>query len=185
MKKVLIYFVSILILIVIGVTVSFAYYSLRVSGNPSGISVSAGKLKIYYNTTQYINTTTASPILAANVSSEASKLFFNITNSTSSSLNFKAKASEFEIDSELVNSSFKWKIDQCSGVSDTACTTSVTSGTFELASGNTFYFTGNNSYPVSSNTTQYYVLRIWLEDNGGDQTYMMGKYMTGKLLLYY
>lgn len=176
MKKFSIYIVGILILLLIGL--SFGYYSFRVKGTPTGITLTAGKLRIHFVSSNYINTTTAAPILAEDVITQSEVNYFSIQNNTNSYVYATIILEDIVIADELKSSSFKYRLYSCTDANDTSCTTSLAYGDFVNCPTTK---TINTYNIIDANSTKYFAFRIWLEDDGSDQTSMMGKTMTSKI----
>ena len=99
-------------------------------------------------------------------------------NKKSSSDNFKLFYKIDSIDSELVNSSFKYTVTKSTNNGSTY--TEVKTGDFSTASSNSELEIYKESVP-GNNTTYLYKVYLWIDGNMGDQSAMQGKVFTGEL----
>ena len=99
-------------------------------------------------------------------------------NKKSSSDNFKLFYKIDSIDSELVNSAFKYTITKSTNNGSTY--TEVKTGDFSTATSNSELEIYKESVP-GNDTTYLYKVYLWIDGNMGDQSSMQGKVFTGEL----
>ena len=99
-------------------------------------------------------------------------------NKKSSEDNFKLFYKIDSIDSELINSSFKYTVTKSTDNGTTY--TVVKEGDFSTATSNSELEIYRESVP-GNNTTYLYKVYLWIDGNMGDQSSMQGKVFTGEL----
>lgn len=191
---VLTFTVSIIFVTVIGAT--YAYYNI--SGG--SVNVTTGEedtsVSIIFNNSDYIDLNTGIPISSSDIENMASSTTFTLTPDNSIINDYDISAdiilSNIEIDEELKNNSFKYRLE---------CTHSVTNnkqvfnGDFTSLK-NDNYLTiaslstteeGNNNFYIDPNySSQNYscILYVWLEESGENQNNLMGKHFGANIEIY-
>ena len=163
-RNYLLYISLIVILISIAFSLSYAYLSANVTGNDTAktTNVTSGTLNIDFATSAYISNNNMLLISDENVATQADQTSFTVANTTGN-INGKYTLSltELSISANLKSSDFKWDLlKNGTSISSGNFTTAVTGTDFDLTSG---------VQTISTNTTDSYVLRIWLSETTSDQ----------------
>lgn len=118
--------VLVVALIILGVSVTYAYFTAQISGKPTQTTIKAGTLKIETNLESVgsINNTQMKLIDAANKETEAESVSFYVKNSSESTVTAKyyIYLKDIAISKNLYSTYFKWELLQNGNV--------VGSGTF-------------------------------------------------------
>lgn len=162
-----VYSIVIFVVVLVG---SYAWYSFE-KGSTTFDAVTGNKdIIVSYNSGKYINTSSAIPV---NSSAEAEKNNFtvNVRDELAGKYDILVDVSlvDIEIDNELKNSNFKYSLLK-DGVE-------IANGNFSNVSSSVLVLAKNveiNSYYSNS-----FELRIWIQNNGGDQSSMSGKTFKG------
>ncbi len=164
---------------------SLAWYNLSNSGTTyNATTSSANDLKITYDQGQYINTTTGAPIAAADVATLASKNNFSVTRGTALNgykVSIEIALTDISMSSDLQVDSFKYQLYADNVPVNSTPGTGVDFKT--TASGGKVADNKLIIKPlgeISSGTTNYQ-LRVWLQDNNGNQNSLQGKNFNAKI----
>lgn len=164
--------VSILIISLMGV--SYAWYSLSNSSTSFNTTTGGQDISIVYAQSEYVNMTTGVPISESDVPTKAGISRFTVTpenNLNGYSVFMSIELSQISIAQELKTSDFKIQLLE-NGSSIFNCT-----GTD--INGNSLVMKQLSNITVG--TTYTYELRIWINDTGVSQNELMGKSFSGKI----
>ncbi len=184
-------------LIVIGVSVTYAYFTSNITGNAQDTSLQAGTLRIETNldsdSISAINNTKLHLIESTDIEKSSEKVEFYVKNNTESNVNaaYDIYLTDIELSKNLYSEYFKWEL--------LKGTTSIGSGTFEtvtrtdtpeLNEANTVVTTveriklNTNKITITPDTTDNLTFRIWLENNNGvNQIDLTNGKFSGRLYL--
>lgn len=166
-------------LIVIGISMSYAYFANRVEEiNPGnkGVTISSGNLDMTFATSATINATAAGLVNDTDITTKAEHTNFSITlpsDAKVASATYNLYLTELNISDNLKSKYLKWNLYK-SG-------TSVANGTFENIGTNTT-LNLETAVTISKGTTNDYVLYIWLSnDPDVNQTSLLSGTFSGKV----
>ena len=195
-KKLLISsFVVTLSIIIFGISVTYAYFSLLFEGSLTVDNNIAATLNVSSNLTSLtdaINASQMSLISKEEIESKAKKVEFNVKNESTSNVNAKylVKLVDFSLTKNLSSKYFKWRLVINPGLNqkvidgnflDDKIAPEKTSST-ELASNLTKEIATN--LPLNINQTDNLVFYIWLEnDSADDQLYLTNGSFSAKLAI--
>lgn len=166
---------------------SYAWYQFDTAVTPFNdvetFSNGLDDLSVIFTNDNNISTNVGIPITAAQVPTLANKTNFSITPSESF-LNGRDVAIQIslvnlDIDAALTNTSYlKYELlETLNGV-----TTSVASGNFyNLTEDNLLL---KSMTEISVGSTYSYEFRLWLEESGGNQNALMGRSISGRIMVY-
>lgn len=164
--------VSILIISLMGV--SYAWYSLSNSFTSFNTTTGDADLSIVYAQSEYVNMTTGVPISESDVPTKAGISRFTVTpenNLNGYSVFMSIELSQISIAQELKTSDFKIQLLE-NGSPIFNCTGADING-------NSLVMKQLSNITVG--TTYTYELRIWINDTGVSQNELMGKSFSGKI----
>ena len=172
--------ILVIAIVVLGVSLSYAYYSANKSGNSNIDNTSAGKLDLSstLTTASAISNAKLQLVDAANVANEAEKVEFSVTSADTSTVNGKyyIYLTDIQLSKNLYSNYFKWQLVRV-----------TSTGESEIASGN-FENVTRSDVPnetedekavttvedmtlnstvltIAPNTTDQLVFRLWLEND--------------------
>lgn len=174
-KIVSIFSITILIITIVLIGASYAWYAANNKTKIEIESLGEEKMQITFNEDNIISLNNAIPISDELASSEASINTFNISlGQMDFNTTFSIKITDIVIDTELKISNFKYDL-----LKDNV---SVATGSFENIANDTekTIYTQNmtNETLASTNTWQ---LRVWLSDDESNQNAIMNKGFSGKV----
>lgn len=162
-----VYSVVVFIVVLVG---SYAWYSFE-NGSTTFDAVTGNKdIIVSYNSGRYINTSNAIPV-DSSADAEKNNFSVNVRDEVAGKYDILVDVSlvDMEIDTALKNINFKYSLLK-DGLE-------IANGNFLNVSGSTLVLAKNveiNSYYNNS-----FELRIWIQNNGGDQSSMSGKTFKG------
>lgn len=172
--------VLVLAIVVLAISLSYAYYSANKSGTSNIDNASAGKLDLSstLTTASAISNTKLQLLDAANVKSEAEKVEFSVTSANTSTVNGKyyIYLTDIQLSKNLYSPYFKWQLVRI-----------TSNGESEIANGNFLNVTrtdipseneeekavttieditlNSTVLTIAPNTTDQLAFRLWLEND--------------------
>jgi len=166
-------------LIIIGISMSYAYFANRVEEvNPDnkGVKIVSGKLVMNFATTRSISKTAAGLINDSEITSKAEHTDFGVTlpsEANVASAKYSIYLTDLNISNNLKSSYLKWSLYK-SGAE-------VASGNFKDIGTNTTLYLKEN-ITINKGSTDGYVLYIWLSnDPNNNQTELLNGSFSGKV----
>lgn len=197
-KNIMFISVFVISIIVIGISVSYSFYSALIKGGSDITGSTAAKMDVTttLNTTAAINAAKLSMIDAGEYLTKAEKVRFSVTNGTTS--NVKAKYTvqlvDMSLSKNLASKYFKWTLIVNAGTSteksftgnfaDTTIAPEGTSDTTVVNNLSKTLITDENAITLDIGATDNIDFYIWLENDPVlDQLYLTNGNFTGKLNL--
>lgn len=190
-------FISVFVvsIIVIGVSVSYAFYTANMTGNATVPNSNAAVMNVITNLEEAgaINAAKLSLIDAADYLTKAQKVEFSVTNETTSNVKAKyiVKLVEMSLSKNLSSKYFKWLLVVNAGTSsektfsgnffDTAIATEGTTDKTVVSDLTKTLITDENALTLNIGATDNIDFYIWLENDLVDQIYLTNGNFTGKL----
>lgn len=166
-------------LIVIGISMSYAYFANRVEEiNPGnkGVTISSGNLDMTFATTNTINATAAGLVNDADFTTKAEHTDFSITlpsDAKVASATYNLYLTDLNISNNLKSPYLKWSLYKNN--------TKVVDGDFASIGTNTT-LNLETAVTISKGTTNDYILYIWLSnDPDVNQTSLLSGTFSGKV----
>lgn len=160
---------------------SYAYFLAVVEGtenptNMAGTSITGFNFNLVTENNGYISASGIIPITSSQVETDSNKAHFKvITGNNQYFVIYSLSLTDIEMDSDLKISDFKWEL-ICTNCRDNS---KNASGSFNGLTSNTMIL--NTNLSISSSSEDQYELRIWLNDNGLDQTTLLNKSFSAKV----
>lgn len=188
--------VFVISIVVIGVSVSYAFYTANMTGNASVPSSNAAIMNVTTNLAEAgaINAAKLSLIDATDYLTKAQKVEFSVTNETTSNVKAKyiVKLVEMSLSKNLASKYFKWSLVVNAGTSNAKTFSGTFADTTIGAEGTTdktlvsdltkTLITDANALTLNIGATDNIDFYIWLEnDSAVDQLYLTNGNFTGKL----
>lgn len=168
-KLIVVLTLTVIILVMISLGASFAWYSFANSGTNFQTTTSNDDITVTYTQDDYINTTTGVPITEEEVATKASKNQFSVlagNNLNGYQVAIQIMLTNIQIDDALKIDDFKYQLLENSQV--------IASGTGTTIGDNTDLIIKEQSN-ITVGTTYNYELRVWLAETGVSQNELMGK----------
>lgn len=166
---------SILIPVILGF--SYAYFLARINGNQTLINggiTNRFDFELQTNNNGYINATDLIPISSSEVNDLAEVGTFNVvTGNNTNKVIYSISLEELTISDNLKSSKFKWILECTNDSSKT------TSGNFMNVSGNSKILFSDKI--INANTTDYFRLKLFIEDDGTNQISMINGHFSAKI----
>ena len=185
LKSVLIYIGIALLLISLSFGISYAFFTVLVSGNEDAkhTKVTTGTLSVDFTMTNRINNSNIMLIQDSERTTKAESVPFTVANNGNVAGSYIVYLSDLTISNNLLSEDFKWELVKNNTITYSGDFTSAVSGTlFPLTS--TTQLDGSLS-PVAQNIavngSDSYVLRIWLSETEADQTSLLGGTFSAKV----
>ncbi len=188
--------VFVLSIMIIGVSVSYAYYAANVTGNATTNDNNAGKLNVTTSLTNgdTINATSLVIIDGNDYLNKAESIEFTVTNNTDSTVNagYTISMTDITISKNMLSKYFKWAIVVNSDTSnvitgdfqDASLATEGTSDTTTVSIPSKTLVSEENAFTLNIGATDTITFYLWLEnDNNVDQLYLTNGTMSAKLSL--
>ena len=183
-KSIIIYIAVALFLILLSFGVSYAYFTVAVSGNETATQskITTGTLKVDFAITDKINNANIMLIKDSDRATKAESVPFSVTNSGNITGQYLIYLTDVNISNNLKSTDFKWELIKNG--------TTTYSGDFSTAVNGTLFpltsVTQSGSVtPVNQailvNATDNYVLRVWLSETQADQTSLLGGTFSAKV----
>ena len=172
-RKISIIITSVALVILLGISFTYAYFSNKKGSTEN--SVVAGTLVINYEDDS-LNTLSLDnivPIYDNEIKTKANKIGFTINNTGNSKAYVDIYLNDIVMDSELASLDFKW---------------ALYSGEDKVYNGNFRNILNNkqlliNNIELNKNESKTYQLYIWISESGMDQSNLMGKNFSAKILV--
>lgn len=167
----------IIILLIVGVT--FAYYIANVTGEGRQVQGKIANLDIEFTDSADVNPSINAPIYDANKETQAYKNTFSVANRTANGSNMNAEYDVSlvisSIDSQLISEHMKWELLKDGVV--------IASGNLANATaGGEMKLTTSKQQIALDSATQNLEFRLWMSYSSTvDQTAMLGKSLSAKL----
>lgn len=182
-------------LIVLGISTTYAYFTAKITGEPTTTILKAGNLKIESNleSVSAINNTKIRLIDASDKATSAEKVTFYVKSTSSSTVDAKyyIYLKDITLTKNLYSNYFKWELLRNgvvinSGSFDNATRTSaINSGEANNVSTTAEDIALNSeAITLAKNTSDTIVFRVWLEnDSAANQIELTNGSFSGKLYL--
>ena len=161
--------ISIIVLVLIIAGISFAYFSMTSKADTQRITT--GTLSINFQVGDVIRLEGLTSIPEYMIEDEASEFNFSIENTGNLDGYFNISLNEIEIDDELKDENFKWRLFE-EGVK-------IAEGNFYDVNSNKYYLQKNKK--MMSGDKKNYKLIIWINDNNSEQNHMQDKSFAAKI----
>ena len=184
-KKTIGTIITCLVLVAI-VGIATAYFFNRKSGNLGTVTV--GNMSLTFANGDNSLTTSGRPIYDEDVASQASFIIFSVKNTGNIPMYTEISFQNITMDvPEFKSYDMKWSLEEGSGIASDdyySGVTKVAAGNFqnidESDSTNKNLIMTRNIL-IQPNQTKYYRVRVWLSENGGDQSVLSGKSFNTKI----
>lgn len=174
-KRVFRFSVLLAIIIPIVLAISYAYFQAIITGEDAGItgtSTSKFDIELITEADGYINATDLHLITPEQVPEYSQKGNFKVVSGNNDHyIYYTLSLSELTLSSNLQVADFKWELLKDNN--------SHASGTFNGVSQNSM--TLASDIVIGANETADYELRLWIEESGGDQYYLIGGTFAAKV----
>jgi len=195
-KNIIITCIFVVAIVVIGISMSYAYYSANIAGKASAPDSKAGKLNVTttLTTASAINAAKLALINNADYLTKAEKVTFSITNNADSTVKGKytIKLVEMSLSKNMFSKYFKWSLVVNAGTSSEKTFNGNFADATVAAEGNSdttivtdltkTLITDDNAITIDIGATDNIVFYIWLEnDDAIDQIYLTNGDFKGKL----
>lgn len=174
-KRIFRFSVLLAIIIPVVLSISYAYFQAIITGTDAGItgtSTSKFDIELVTDAGGYINATELLLITEDEVPEYSQKGNFKVVSGNNDHyIYYTLSLSELTISSNLQVADFKWQLLKDNNI--------YTSGTFSGISQNSM--TLASGIVIGANETANYELRLWIEESGGDQFYLIGGTFAAKV----
>src|SRR5574344_18938 len=163
-RNLILYLSIVVILICIAFSASYAYFTATITGNDTAktTQVTSGTLDIDFTTSAYISNSNLFLIDDADKATKADATTFTVANSNGNvSGKYNLVLTELAISDNLKSQYFKWELLK----NDTA----INNGDFTSAVTGTDFNLTSTSQTIAVNSTDSYILRIWLSESNTNQ----------------
>lgn len=160
--------------LIVGLT--YAYFTANIRGNEeaSTTNLKARQLVIDFETSEYIQNTSAELIAASDISSKADFSKFSVSNnSTGGTASYTLRLENIEISDNFKSADFKWRLEKNGSI--------ISTGNFSNIGNKTSIDIGTAD--ILAGSTDSYVFRIWLEETAVDQSQLYNGSFSGKIAL--
>lgn len=164
---------SFILVIAIGIGLAYAYFNAQ--SNTTAKTITTGSMQIVYEDgTDIVNTGKLFPIEEADILTKANDIPFKVINKGDSDVNISIGLTEITSAPELKSSDLKWALYEGNA--------SIANGSFDSV-GTDLIMINSISIPAKTNNTKSYTLRIWLQETGDDQSNLMDKSLTARIVV--
>jgi len=159
-------------------------YAVTPFNNVQTFEETLDDLAIVFTNSNNIKTSTGIPITSSQVEDYAEKTNFTITPSSAKlsgkEVAFQIDLTEINIDKELtMTRDLKWQLFETIG---TGTKNKIAEGEFFNANGQSLVLKSMTKI-TTFDITYSYEFRIWLQESGGNQNNLMGKSLSGKIIV--
>lgn len=183
-------------IIVIGISLSFAYFTMSIQGSSDTGNNQAAILNVTttLTTADAINATSLAIIDGSEYLTKAESIEFTVTNNTDSNVNalYTINMTDITISKNMLSQYFKWALvinsDTSNAITgsfqDLSLADEGNSDTSTVTMGSKVLIADENARSLSIGATDTITLYLWLEnDNNVDQLYLTNGTFSGKLSL--
>ena len=195
-KNTVLIYVLVVSIIVIGISLSFAYFTMSIQGSSDTGNNQAAILNVTttLTTADAINATSLAIIDGSEYLTKAESIEFTVTNNTDSNVNalYTINMTDITISKNMLSQYFKWALvinsDTSNAITgsfqDLSLADEGNSDTSTVTIGSKVLIADENARSLSIGATDTITLYLWLEnDDNVDQLYLTNGTFSGKLSL--